>query len=243
MRSRAGRSNPRHKAVARLLWILLAVLAGVLVLVVQNEKGFAGLSQVDMTSLAVKIVLVVVIGSFALTLFRERFASALQSALIWVVIALLLAIGYTYRFELQDVSERVLAEIVPGHVATRGRTVEIVRTGGSFSIGAQVNGARIPMALDTGASSVVLTQEAAKAAGLPLEVLAYTVNVDTANGRARAAPVTLDRLAVGGIVERSVPALIAQPGQLHTSLLGMSFLNRLQSWEVRGDQLLMRGYP
>jgi aspartyl protease family protein len=69
------------------------------------------------------------------------------------------------------------------------------------------------------------------------------VNIDTANGRARAAPVTLDRLAVGGLLERSVPALIAQPGQLRTSLLGMSFLNRLQSWEVRGDRLVMRGYP
>ena len=227
----------------RLLWILLVVLAGVLFLLAQNERVFAGLSAVDLTSLAVKIILVVVIGSFALTLLRDRFATALQSALIWVVIALLLAVGYSYRFELHEVSDRVLAELVPGHVATRGHTVEIVRTGGSFSIGAQVNGARVPMALDTGASSVVLTQEAAKAAGLPLEVLAYTVNVDTANGRARAAPVTLDRLAVGGIVERSVPALIAQPGQLHTSLLGMSFLNRLESWEVRGDQLLMRGYP
>jgi len=229
--------------VARLLWILLAVLAGVLVLVARNDAVFAGLSQVDLASLAVKIVLVVVIGAFALTLFRERFATALQSALIWVAIALLLAVGYTYRYEVQDASDRVLAELVPGHVATRGHTVEIVRSGGSFSIGAQVNGARVPMALDTGASSVVLTQEAAKAAGLPIEMLAYTVNVDTANGRARAAPVTLERLAVGGIIERAIPALIAQPGQLHTSLLGMSFLNRLQSWEVRGDQLLMRGYP
>jgi aspartyl protease family protein len=229
--------------VQRLLWILLAVLAGVLLLVARNDTTFAGLSQIDLSSLAVKIVLVVVIGSFALTLFRERFATALQQALIWVVIALLLAVGYTYRFELQDVSDRVLAEMVPGHVATRGHMVEIVRSGGSFSIGAQVNGAHVPMALDTGASSVVLTQEAAKAAGLPLEMLAYTVNIDTANGRARAASVTLERLAVGGIVERSVPALIAQPGQLHTSLLGMSFLNRLESWEVRGDQLLMRGYP
>ena len=89
----------------------------------------------------------------------------------------------------------------------------------------------------------MLTQEAAKAAGLPLEVLDYTVNVDTANGRTRAAPVTLDRLAVGGLVERSVPALVAQPGQLKTSLLGMSFLNRLESWEVRGDRLVLRGYP
>jgi len=68
-------------------------------------------------------------------------------------------------------------------------------------------------------------------------------DVDTSNGRARAAPVTLDRISIGAITERSVPALIAQPGQLRTNLLGMSFLNRLESWEVRGDKLLMRGYP
>lgn len=227
----------------RLLFLLLVVLGSVLLLLVRNGESLSDLSSFGLGSLAVKIVFVVVVGSLVLTLFRERFATAVQMALIWVVIALLLAIGYTYRFELQDVSDRVLAEFIPGHAATRGRTVEVVRRGGNFSLAAQVNGARVPMALDTGATSVVLTQEAAKAAGLPLEVLNYTVNVDTANGRARAAPVTLDRLAIGGIEEHAVPALIAQPGQLHTSLLGMSFLNRLESYEIRGDQLLMRGYP
>jgi aspartyl protease family protein len=30
---------------------------------------------------------------------------------------------------------------------------------------------------------------------------------------------------------------------LRTSLLGMSFLNRLEGWEVRGDKLVMRGKP
>ena len=114
---------------------------------------------------------------------------------------------------------------------------------GDFQVAAQVNGARVAMVLDTGASAVVLTQEAAKAAGLPLEVLSYNVNVDTANGRTRAAAVTLDRIAVGEIVERSVPALIAQPGQLRVSLLGMSFLNRLESWEVRGDKLVHARLP
>jgi aspartyl protease family protein len=133
---------------------------------------------------------------------------------------------------------------MPGHVAGHGRNVEVVRGhSGDFAVNAHINGARIPMVLDTGASSVVLTQEAAKAAGLPVEVLNYTVNVDTANGHTRAAPVTLDRLAVGGLTERSVPALVAQPGQLKTNLLGMSFLNRLESWEVRGDKLRMRGNP
>ena len=52
---------------------------------------------------------------------------------------------------------------------------------------------------------------------------------------------TLDRIAVGGLEETSVDALVVQPGQLKTSLLGMSFLNRLQSWEVNGDRLVLQG--
>jgi aspartyl protease family protein len=44
-------------------------------------------------------------------------------------------------------------------------------------------------------------------------------------------------------MERSVPALVVQPGPLKNNLLGMTFLNRLESWEVRGDRLSMRGNP
>ena len=70
-----------------------------------------------------------------------------------------------------------------------------------------------------------------------------SVSIDTANGRTRAAPVTLDHIAVGSLEEKSVDALVVQPGQLKTSLLGMSFLNRLQSWQVNGDRLVLQGYP
>ncbi len=230
----------------RLLWILLIVLALVLLVLVlaQNEAAWAELTRLDAAALETKIMALVLAAMLALLLFRQRFSHALESALIWLAIAMLLALGYTYRFELRDVGDRVLAEFIPGRAASRGRTVEIARgSGGSFSVTTQVNGARVAMVLDTGASAVVLTQEAAKAAGLPLEVLNYSVNVDTANGRTRAAPVTLDRVSVGGITERSVPALIAQPGQLRTNLLGMTFLNRLESWQVRGDKLVMRAYP
>jgi aspartyl protease family protein len=230
--------------VRRIIWLLLAVLTIALFVLVlrQNDAALAELTRFDAAPLETKIMALAFVGVIALALFRQRFSHALESVLIWVVVVLLLLLGYTYRWELRDVGERVLAELIPGRAATRGRTVEIARGGGgSFAVGTQINGARIAMVLDTGASAVVLTQEAAKAAGLPLELLNYSVNVDTANGRARAAPVTLDRVSIGGITERSVPALIAQPGQLRTSLLGMSFLNRLESWEVRGDKLLMRG--
>src|SRR5262249_26102821 len=240
---KGSEGNPvRH----RLTWLLLVVLA-IVILALALQRGddtFARMNSDDVSTLIVRIVMVAVVGAFAVTMFRGRLSQALEAVLIWLVIGLTLAVGYTYRFELREVADRILAEFVPGRAVTRGRVVEIARgSSGNFSVLAQINGARVAMVLDTGASSVVLTQEAARAAGLPLEVLSYTVNVETANGRARAAPVTLDRVAVGGIVERAVPALIAQPGQLRTNLLGMSFLTRLESWEVRGERLILRGYP
>lgn len=228
----------------KLLWALLLGLGvGLFVLIIRHDDGtIAGLESHDFAALVVKIALLVFFGGFVLAMFRHRFREALETALFWVVIALVLAAGYSYRAELREIGDRILSELVPGRAAVRGQTVEVARgRGGEFQVAMLVNGARVPMVLDTGASAVVLTQDAAKAAGLPLELLAYSVNVDTANGRTRAAAVTLDRLAVGRIVERAVPALIAQPGQLKTSLLGMSFLNRLTGWEVRGDRLLMRG--
>jgi len=185
-----------------------------------------------------KVVALALAAILALALFRGRFSHVLRSLALWAVIVLALLLAYTYRSELRDVGERVLAQFVPGRAISRGRTVEIARgSGGSFALAMQVNGARILMVLDTGASSVVLTQEAARAAGLPLEILNYSVNVETANGRARAAPVMLDRVSIGTITERSVPALVAQGAALRSNLLGMSFLKRLKSFEMREGAL------
>jgi aspartyl protease family protein len=231
----------------RLLWMLLICAAlGLAVFVARNDPDqIAGLTTGEFGFVVYYVGLVVLIGGGVLVLFRENFSRALEAVLFWIVVGFALAVGYTYRADLRAVADRVMAELMPGRAVQRAeRTVEIVRgRGGDFQVAAQINGTRVAMALDTGASTVVLTQEAAKAAGLPLELLSYTVQIDTANGRARAASVTLDRVAVGEIVERAVPALVAQPGQLRVSLLGMTFLNRLQSWEVRGDKLVMRGNP
>jgi aspartyl protease family protein len=238
-------SDPEeHLALRRsLLWLLLLGLAVTLIVLVMRHQGvIASMTDRELPALVAKIGVLVLAGAAVLSLFRDRFSHALETALLWVLVALLLVLAYTYRFELRDVGDRVMAELAPGQAAGSGRTVELSRgRSGEFQIATKVNGARLAMVLDTGASAVVLTHEAAKAAGLPLEMIRYSVNVETANGRAQAAAVTLDRLAIGGIVERSVPALIAPPGQLKTSLLGMSFLNRLERWEVRGDKLVLRG--
>ncbi len=231
----------------RLTWSLVlgvALSLAVLIVTSDDKDAIANLLRHDMGALVFKVAVVVFVGGLVLVLFRERVSKALEAMLFWAVVGLLLVVGYTYRHELADAADRVIAELMPGHVAGHGRNVEVVRgRGGDFALAAHINGARVPMVLDTGASSVVLTQEAAKAAGLPIEVLDYSVNVETANGRTRAASITLDRLAVGSLTERAVPALVVQRGQLKNNLLGMSFLNRLESWQVRGDTLRMRGQP
>jgi len=231
----------------RLTWSFVAGIAlslAVLIAISGEHDTIAGLLRRDANALLIKTAIAIFASGLFLVLFRDRLSQAIEAMLFWAVLGLVLIVGYTYRFELRDAADRVMAEVIPGYVASRGLDAEVVRgRGGDFAMTARINGARVPLVLDSGATSVVLTQDAAKVAGLPIEVLDYTVNVDTANGRTRAAPITLDRISIGGVTERSVPALVVQPGQLKNSLLGMSFLNRLESWEVRGDKLKMHGAP
>jgi aspartyl protease family protein len=230
----------------RLTWsLILGVALSLSAMIASSDQdAITNLLRHDVGALTLKIALIVCAGGLLLVLFREKLSKILEAALFWTVLVLLAIVGYSYRLELGDAADRVTAELMPGHVVGHGRNAEVVRgRRGDFAVAAHINGAKVPMVIDTGATSVVLTQEAARAAGLPIEVLDYSVNVDTANGRTRAAPVTLARLAVGNLTERDVPALVVQHGQLHNNLLGMSFLNRLESWEVRGDKLRMRGYP
>ncbi|WP_029004544.1 TIGR02281 family clan AA aspartic protease [Azorhizobium doebereinerae] len=231
----------------RFLWMLLiGLLGGVIVLAVHHEQGsVAGLDLNQFGSLTYQVPILIIVGAVAWSIVRGRIGEALVAALFWILLGTALAIGYTYRGPLLQVAERVIGQLVPGYAISlpgSAMTVEVARgADGDFAVRVGINGATVPMLLDTGASSVVLTIEAARAAGLPVDFLKYDVPVDTANGRTRAASVVLDKVTVGGIVERRVPALVAPAGMLRTPLLGMSFLSRLESFEVRGDRLLLRG--
>jgi aspartyl protease family protein len=122
----------------------------------------------------------------------------------------------------------------------RGAVVKVRKTQGHFMAGAKVNGRHVYMIVDTGASTVVLRSEDARRAGIELRKLDYTVPVETANGRAYAARVKLDKVSLGELTLEKVDALVTKPGALHQSLLGMSFLSRLRSYEFTGNQLVMR---
>jgi aspartyl protease family protein len=231
----------------RPLWIVVAARGiAVLALALRREQDtIAGIHPGSVAALITGAVLVVMMFGAVYALFYKRVGELLRAAVFWSAFAALLYAGYSFRLQLRTIGEEALARVVPGvpmiAQASSGRAVEVVRPReGDFTIRAEVNGARIAMLVDTGASSVVLSAEAAKAAGLPVEMFKYDVPIETANGRSHAASVVLDRVAIGGIVERKVPALVSSPGDLKTSLLGMSFLKRLESFEVHGERLVLR---
>jgi aspartyl protease family protein len=112
---------------------------------------------------------------------------------------------------------------------------------GHFLARGAVNGAPVSMLVDTGASTVVLKPADAERAGIDLAALTYSVPVATANGTTFAAPVRLRSIAIGDIVVNDIEALVSKPGNLNESLLGMSFLRRLRSYEFSGDFLTLRG--
>ena len=57
---------------------------------------------------------------------------------------------------------------------------------------------------------------------------------------ARVASVTLESVAIDDIIVRDVRAVVAEPGRLATTLLGMSFLGRLAGYEVRGGVMTLQ---
>jgi len=108
---------------------------------------------------------------------------------------------------------------------------------GHFYADAQVNGTTIRFMVDTGASVVVLTAADAQRAGIQLpseRSMAMGVG-----GPVEIVPVTLDRIAVGGIEARGVQAAVVAE-ELPVSLLGQSYLQRLGSVEIRGDRMVLR---
>jgi aspartyl protease family protein len=106
---------------------------------------------------------------------------------------------------------------------------------GHVVVDAVVNGAPMRMLVDTGASFVTLTLADARAAGIARSELVFNHRASTANGPVRMATVTLREVRMGQLSLDDVPAAVLE--NLNVSLLGMSFLDRLQSYEMRDGKL------
>lgn len=231
----------------RLFWIAMAIIAGgLVVLVVNHDAGtVAGLDNDSFARLIQLGVLTLLIGS-GVVYSRAAWGSSLKMAAGWLAVLLVLVGGYQYRYELQDVAHRVTAGLVPGSPLsmTFGEADASVRldmlSNGHFGARAVVDGVPVDFIVDTGATSTVLSAEDARRVGIDPQTLDYAIPISTANGVARAARATVGEIGVGSIVRRRLPVLVAAPGSLGQSLLGMNFIGSLSGFDMRRDVMILR---
>ena len=169
---------------------------------------------------------------------RERMPRFTRDALIWTAVMISLVFGYSFRDA--PVIRRLMGEVMPSQVQEQGDGSIIVHAGqnGHFFIEATVNDALVRFMVDTGASDIVLSPDDAKRANIDMSKLTYDRESSTANGYGSSAAVTLDHLAIGSLHMSHLSASVNK-ADMEESLLGMSFLKRLQSFRVEGNTLVL----
>ncbi|WP_027667584.1 TIGR02281 family clan AA aspartic protease [Rhizobium leguminosarum] len=230
----------------RLTVFLVVIGIGLAVLILNSDNSRILGLQSDDFGRVVYLLPIALMLSAGIWASRRSVGETMRQMMIWLVIILALVTVYLYRQEALGVGNRLLAGLVPGRavvVTTSEGGQEIILhklLNGHFEADVAVNGQTIEMLVDTGASLVALSREDAERIGIDLSRLTYSMTIMTANGRGRAAPVTLDQVAIGPIVRDNVAASVSEDGRLDQSLLGMSFLETLGSLQMQTDELRMR---
>ena len=172
---------------------------------------------------------------------RLGLTKVVGSAAVWIALALLLVLGYSYRAELTGLKDRVMGELLPhgGTSAGGGALAFRPAMDGHFYVEGRIDGVPVRFLVDTGASWVVLSPADARRIGLEPEHLDYSLRIVTANGEGRAAAMPPAAIEVGDYRVDGVRVIVNE-APLSESLLGMSFLDRLAGYEVRDGALILR---
>ncbi|OHD07888.1 MAG: aspartyl protease [Sphingopyxis sp. RIFCSPHIGHO2_12_FULL_65_19] len=108
-----------------------------------------------------------------------------------------------------------------------------------FYADAEIDGRNVRMMVDSGASIVALTRRDAEAIGINVDDLPIGGSASTAGGIVSMRPVMLDSIEVDGIEVRGVQAAVID-ADMGVSLLGQSFLSKLDAVNVEGDTMTLR---
>lgn len=190
------------------------------------------LSGDQIASLTYLILLAAVLGGYFLISNRRNMGKMAQQAALWVFIFFGTIVAVGLWMDIRD-------DLDPRQSVMQGGAIEVPRSpDGHYYLTLEINGAPVRFVVDTGATEMVLTQEDAARVGIDTDTLFYTGRALTANGMVETAPVRLERVALGGIVDQGVRAVV-NGGDLFESLLGMGYLNRFDRLEISDGRLVL----
>ncbi|TDT77560.1 aspartyl protease family protein [Litoreibacter halocynthiae] len=186
----------------------------------------------DTARLIYLVLLGSVIAGYFLISNRARMGEMARQAALWGFIFVGVIVAYGLW---NDVSKTVL----PRQSTFENGRIEVpVRSDGHYHLTLHVGDVPVEFIVDTGASSVVLSQEDAERVGIDTETLVFGGRASTANGEVRTARVTLADVSLGDLEEGRVRAFVNE-GKLDTSLLGMDYLERFKRIEINRRMLVL----
>lgn len=188
----------------------------------------------DFPRLAYLVLLGIAVLGWFLVENRRGLGKTLRAAVAWALILIGVIAGAELWSDIRD-------DIAPQQaVFDNGARIEVPRgPNGHFHLTAELNGVPVDFIVDTGASSIVLTNEDAERIGIQTEELRFTGRANTANGRVRTASVRVDEIALGGMRDRNFAVLVNE-GEMTRSLLGMDYLERFDRIEISGGRLVLQ---
>ncbi len=191
------------------------------------------MTDIDPGQLIYLLLLLVAVGGWFVTQGRGNLGKLSQQAMVWglIFVGVIAAVGLW-----GDIRNSIAPR--QSVIAEAGR-IELPRAqDGHYYVQAEVNGVPVNFVVDTGASAVVLTLQDAVRAGIDTDALAFAGQAGTANGVTRVASVRLDSLAIGPISDSGLRVLV-NAGEMTNSLMGMSYLQRYASIEIRDGMLVL----
>jgi aspartyl protease family protein len=226
----------------RWVWLMVAAvgLTGLIVWLINRYPG-----ALDSRDAMINIVrfgaILLLVASGILASRSLNVKKAARDIAIWVAILAGLVALYGFRYELETLGLRIVGELEParGNETVGGEMLYRRSADGHFYIDATVNDRSVRFLVDTGASEIVLSPDDAARIGFDRSELLFNRQYETANGIGWGAPVVLRSIETGAIRFRQVGASV-NDAPMSESLLGMSFLDRLSGFEVRGDSLILR---
>jgi aspartyl protease family protein len=172
------------------------------------------------------------VGGWLFVNSRNSMSQTLQNAAVWGLIFVGVVAGYGLWSDIRQ-------DIAPQQALVGDSRIEIPRDrDGHYNLTLLVNGTPVDFVVDTGATEVVLSQRDAARVGIDPASLAYIGTAQTANGTVRTAPVRLNSVALGDLVDNDVRAVVNE-GDLDGSLLGMTYLHLYSRIEIADGQMIL----
>lgn len=161
--------------------------------------------------------------------------------LAWVAIFAAFFVVFSFRFEFQSIWQRVKADFS----GTAGQNIsgeEITlrrQDDGHYWVQVEVNGNPVRFMIDSGATTTAVNADTAAATNVDVDSSGYPIILETANGRVAAKRGSIKSLQFGPH-EISDHHVVVSENFGETNVLGMNFLDSLQSWKVQGNEMILQ---